>query len=292
MGSSSSSLLQDDLDYPIDLLECILDNLDGDKVTLASCTLVCHSLLKSSRYRLFRHMNRRGKGSFLQDLKSHPFPHLVRVVELYAFGQEICTRHVLPQIFSLLPNIDELKLLGLRSRCISGVTCQEQDRKYETSFRGTIQLRRLEFSHSYHDSYTLFLDFLGLFHSIGTLHINCDAMLDPVLIGPAMQQELGTFVRDAAPSRLQIRAARVHASTAAITSRLLFHVLLVTPSVHTLRALHVTFDSAADLRVCAALLPHCINLRKVHFGQWVTFDHKGTLKLVLCLLTEPDSWLT
>lgn len=282
MGTAPSSLGHATMALPVDLLECILDNLRDDKETLKACSLVCRPLSTLSRGRLFRVMSRRGRGyedagSLMKHIRHHPYATLVRVLELYAFGQFLCTRHVLPEMLSMLENLNELKLWGLSTKCV----CEGDPQTPREEYRQHRHLKRLELSHVAHHSITLFLDFLGLFDEIHTLDINCDAILGPLPAGVALHQDMSSFIAEAAPKHLKIRAVTIRGSTAAITSRLLFHIIRVTPSVQTLDRLHATFDSAWDLRVCASLLPHCTSLHKLHLGQWVTFDQKGALILVV-----------
>ncbi|TCD71446.1 hypothetical protein EIP91_010152 [Steccherinum ochraceum] len=276
MLSFNSTPSLDHTDLPGDILECILDNFVNDRRTLASCTLVCRSLLHPSRSRLFRSVFRKSRGgenagTILFELQVHPFPELVRTLELSAFGQHLCTRHVLPAILMHLPNLDELKLWGLETRC----SCDGASREPEQLPRGLFQLRKLELHHLAHRTPDAFLDFLGLFSEIDTLSINCDAILIHLPIrGAAGVQDPSVFTDGTGLDQLCIRSANIRGSTAATTSCLLFHILLVTPSAQSLRTLHATFDCAADLLACTALLPHCPNLRHVDFGQWLTFDQK------------------
>ncbi|KAH8101469.1 hypothetical protein BXZ70DRAFT_94852 [Cristinia sonorae] len=276
MMSVPESIVLDRHSIPQDILECILDNLQDDKSILASCTLVCGSWSEPSRRRLFRTLRRRSKkeedagGSFLQFLRQHPYPHLIRVLELYAFGQYLCTRHILPVILSRLSNLAELRLWGLDTRC----GCEATDEHKAASSLQLYRLERLEFNHLAHDTTMSFLQALGHFSEITTLVINCDAIIRPSPSGVTIVQRLAADVWPITSERLRVRSISMRGSIAATTSSLLYSVLAVTPSVRSLRTIRVTFDSARDLRVCASLLPLCANLREVHFGQWLTFDQK------------------
>jgi len=248
---------------PVEILESVLDYFDDDnKGSLRACTLVCKFWLTSARRRLFRRLSSAGQngmdaGKFLLDrLHGHPFPELVRVLSMYAFGQTLCTQHYLPQIMSKLSNLHELSIRGGGSQC----KCGAVDRRIAPSLTGSFQLQRLLLSHVVHSCHSFFLDILNLFSDVKEVEIYGDTICS-----------LPTSLEDAR-CLIEIRALNIRASTGGTTSCLLFRMIASSSAAHALHTLRASFACAADLEACAAVLPQCRNLRTVDFQACLTYD--------------------